>query len=121
MNQTRWEKSSAKKLVDAFLEIEESQYPEIFLERLKYRHEQVRKLILEFGADYVRINNYSNMLQLSSSIIIDVFDPDNWRNGDMVIELGSEPHELGASRTKQGKLETFDFRNWKWVADETKN
>jgi len=120
MNIKEWNTSHAKKLLDCFLEIEENQYPEFHKVKAKIRSETVRKFIVEFGADHVTVNNYTNMMQLSSSITIDVYQTGGSLKGNIEIDLGSETHELYAKRNTwdSKKLkhidQVFNFELWVW-------
>jgi hypothetical protein len=119
-------KDHGLKLLNCFLGIEESMYPKHRLDEAKKRSETVRKFVEEFGCNHVTVNNYTNMMQFSSSITIDRFKSEKYMNGDINIDLGSELHELFAKRirteypkeppflTKYIK-EVFDFKSWQWV------
>jgi hypothetical protein len=101
----------AGKLLDYFLKIEEEQYPESLRQQVRTRHEKVVKFISEFGVDMVTLNTYTNMMQLSNSLTIDVFDSKRYGEGKINIDLGSEAWELWATRGDK----QFDFRSWKWI------
>ncbi len=117
MNQETWNKSGAKKLFDCFMEIEKSQYPEYYYEKLDERKSIIEKFIVEFGVDRVTINNYTNMMQFSSSITLDVFDSKRWQEGSIDISIGSESHEYWASRVN--KNIKFNFQTWVWEEKKT--
>jgi hypothetical protein len=113
MNKKIWNKSNAKKLFDCFMEIEKSQFPEYLHKAVDERKNIIERFILEFGADHVTICNYTNMMQFSSSITIDVFQYGRWKEGSININIGSEPQEYWANRING--TQKFDFEKWKWL------
>ena len=111
MKKESWDKSYAKKLFECFMEIEKSQYPPQSFERLDHRKNLLEKFILEFGVNHLSITNYTNMMQILSSITVDVFDSKRWMEGSISVGVGSEPYELWATRGEK----VFDFNNWLWI------
>lgn len=110
---------NTERLLNCFLEVEESQYPECIRNKVIERHNIVRKFIDSFGCDYVTINTYTNMMQSHNSITLNVFNL-NYLNGSIAIDLGSEPQELFASRVHRNKeykkiVQDFNFNKWKWI------
>jgi len=116
MNKEQWEKSHAKRLFDLFVELEKSSYPESKHENLDKRHEMAEKFIMEFGVNHVTVQNYTNMMQLCSAVTLDCFDSKRYTEGDIEVNLGSNPDEIWADRGGNfGKVqEYFDFNEWKW-------
>jgi hypothetical protein len=123
MNVDTWNKSKAKVLFDCFMEIEKKSYPEYLHDRVDERTKRVEALIVAHGANHVTINNYTNMMQFSSSITIDTFSSGRWMDGNITIDIGSEPHELSAIRTRsEFKVgtptieinERFNFETMEW-------
>lgn len=114
MKKSDWNKSNAKKLFDCFMDIEENQYPKKFLLELKRRRDLVENLILKHGCNRVSITNYTNLGVWSSSISLDVFQSGKWQNGDIDIHIGSEPHEMFATRIRGKIREKFNFKTLRW-------
>lgn len=111
MNHDNWIKSRSKKLFDCFMDIEASQYHLHQQDKLNDRRKDAERLIVEFGCNHATITNYTNMMQMSSSITIDVFDSKRYMDGDLDIHIGSEAQELWATR---GGMR-FDFQEWEWI------
>lgn len=119
---------NSEKLLNCFLEIEENSFPEYYKVKAKERSETVRNFIKDFGVDHVTVNNYTNMMQFLSSITIDTFNSNNWMDGNITIDLGSETHELFANRIFTDKnsrpyksiKQIFNFKMWKWEEEKEK-
>ena len=111
--------NSWKKLFDVFMEIENSQYPEFMQEQLDMRTKLIEKLIEEFGVDHttITVNTMTNMMlpMYSMSITLDTYVTSRSNEGDITIDIGSEPHEISAIRDnhKEG-TQIFNFKEWKW-------
>lgn len=110
MEENVWNKSGAKKLLACFMEIEASQYSPSCKPELDKRVALVEKLILDFGVDHATVTNYTNMMLVSSSIMLDVYISKRRVEGNIYIHIGSEPSELWATRGD----EKFDFESWSW-------
>lgn len=114
----------SKKLFDCLMEIENSQYPDCHQDVLKKRMSLLEKFIDEFGTNHVTINTYTNMMQSSLSITLDVFKSNKFISGDIIVDLGSEPYEIWAKRNRLNLnedgnkgiyiSEIFDFNDWTW-------
>ena len=111
-----------KPLVILFLKFEEEQYPEYMRNQIKERHEKVLDIIEKFGVCYATINTYSNMMQAMNSLTIDCFDSKRWQEGNLLIDLGSEPQELSVCRDHKcnSKKEFFNFKKNIFVEVKTK-
>jgi hypothetical protein len=115
---------NAKKLLQCFLDIEDSQYPEVFKDRLIERNNKVIDLIEKYGVNHVTVSTYTNMMQFLSSVTIDTFKGDAVVHYDLDIELGSEVQELSAHRnltvyseeSKRFKVvpQYFNFKTNEW-------
>ena len=113
---------SAFKLLDCLLKIEEDSYPETIKESVIERSNIVRKFVKQFGVDRVTVNTHTNMMQNLHSITINVFNSGRWKEGNIIIDLGSEPDELWATKTIRTYLHPgykdvnywFNFKTWRW-------
>ena len=120
MDKDQWDKSNAKKLFDCISDIEKNQYPPQHHTALDSRKDITEKFIIEFGGNRVRIITYTNMMQESHSVNLDVYSSSKFSGGNIGISWGSEPQELYARRVhysfknKKDVVEVFDFFLWKW-------
>jgi hypothetical protein len=98
-------------LIKVFLLVEGQQYPSHFKERLLEREKKIWRVIEDYGVNHVTLHTYTNMMQDLCTLTVDTFVSGRFMEGNLDIQIGSEPQELCCIR--KGKWYDFDSESWK--------